>query len=56
VALLYEHIYGHQDDAIPFENLSLMEQLNVVADCLSAPFTGDTAGQSPLRTYIWTPR
>jgi hypothetical protein len=33
VSVRYEHVYGHLDDAIPFEQLSLMEQLNVVADC-----------------------
>jgi hypothetical protein len=32
VKVQYEHVYGHLDDTIPFENLSLLEQLNVVAD------------------------
>jgi hypothetical protein len=31
----YQHVYGHLDDHIPFEALSLPQQLNVIADGLA---------------------
>lgn len=33
--ITYEHVYGHQDDTIPWESLTLLQQLNTVADQLS---------------------
>ena len=31
----YQHVYGHLDETIKFDSLSLPEQLNVMADTLA---------------------
>eukprot|EP00956_Cyclotella_meneghiniana_P003395 scaffold4090_cov21-Cyclotella_meneghiniana.AAC.1 len=35
VAIAYAHVYGHQDDKIPWDDLTLQQQLNVLADKLA---------------------
>jgi hypothetical protein len=31
-AITYEHVYGHQDDNVPWDSLTLLQQLNTIAD------------------------
>jgi hypothetical protein len=33
--ITYEHVYGHQDDTIPWDSLTLLQQLNTIADRLA---------------------
>jgi hypothetical protein len=33
--IIYEHVYGHQDDSIPWSQLTLFQQLNVIVDKLA---------------------
>jgi hypothetical protein len=33
--IVYEHVYGHQDKTIPWDSLSLLQQLNCIADQLA---------------------
>ena len=35
VSIAYAHVYGHQDDKIPWDDLTLQQQLNVLADRLA---------------------
>jgi hypothetical protein len=30
--IIYEHVYGHQDKTIPWDSLTLLQQLNTIAD------------------------
>jgi hypothetical protein len=53
VKVQYEHVHGHQDDVIPFENLSLMEQLNVVADRDAKEVLFETVEHQQFITPDW---
>ena len=35
MTVTYVHVYGHQDDKIPWDDLTLQQQLNVLADKLA---------------------
>jgi hypothetical protein len=34
-SIVYEHVYGHQDKNIPWNSLTLLQQLNCIADQLA---------------------